>query len=142
LLNINSEIAGRVAKYGDIKEYFEKEGFILGGNWDYEGGYFDKELSQDIGETVYLRIPVMVEQGMLDDAEALVKFGTPFVVKHVVHTGSEEDQEQNAFMDQTGLSPLLNQFQTPIDTDGDIDMPEYWVEKSQEAINKILKHLQ
>lgn len=142
MLNINSEIAGRVAKYGDIKEYFEKEGFILGGNWDYKGGYFDKNLSQDNGETVYLRIPVMVEKGMLDDDEALLIFGEPFVIKHVVHTGTEEDQEQNAFMDQTGLSPLVNQFQSPIDTDGDIDMPEYWEEKSHETINKLLKHLQ
>jgi hypothetical protein len=141
MLAIQSEITGKRVKYGEIKDLFESEGFVLGGNWDYKGGYFDAVLAHEGGETFYLRIPVKVVDGALDDLEAELVFGEPLVLKHIVHTGVEEEQVQHPFLDETGVSALWNQFQPPLDPDDIIENKEKWMQKADEAIAKVMRYL-
>ena len=48
------------------------------------------------GESIFLRIPIYVLDGELDHSKALIEFGTPFVIKHVVNIGLDHDE--NSFL--------------------------------------------
>jgi hypothetical protein len=134
MLTISSEIEGKTIQYGVIKRSFWREGFGICGNWGYDGGFLDTILSRQGGETVYLRIPMVVLEGELDRADALVQFGTPFVVKHVVNEGLSEDI---GILDASGV---FSQFQEPLDRDGNLKGEKKWEEASQQAIQRILKY--
>lgn len=143
MLPIESDIQGKKVVYGDIAEPFRAEGFELGGNWGYNGGYFDKVLarSDDQSETVYLRLPVKVIQGALDQPGAHLVFGRPLVIKHVVHTGLEYSSNEHFLSDQAGLSPIWNQFQSPVDADGDLSGEERWKRTAQAYIDRIVPYV-
>ncbi|RKD24614.1 hypothetical protein BEP19_09580 [Ammoniphilus oxalaticus] len=133
MISFQSEIEGKEAQYGAIAEPFATEGFVLGGNWDYDGGYFDCALEKDgDGETIYLRLPAQVTRGQLDDAKANLKFLQPLLVRHVVHTG---------IADEVGSAGTLNQFQSPIETDGEIHAEDHRVAKAEQAIQRIMPFL-
>lgn len=141
---LQSGLEGQSAFYGDIKGPFDREGFSLGGNWEFEAGYFDKILAQDEEgqETIYLRLPVRVTWGQLDQRDAKLEFGTPLVVKHVVHVGLETSSNEHILMDQAGLSPFWNQFQTPVDQDGNLKDDDKWRAKAEQAIEKVMPYVE
>ncbi|GAB7387145.1 YugN-like family protein [Bacillaceae bacterium] len=134
MLRIRSEITGKSAYYGDVKDPFAREGFVLGGNWGYDGGYFDGVLFREGGETVYLRVPVVVREGELDRDDAMLEFQEPFIVKHVVNVGIDEG---SSVLDMTGLS----QFQEPVEQDGELGEADAWRTKGEEALARILRYL-
>lgn len=132
MISFQSEIEGKEAVFGEIVEPFAMEGFDLGGNWEYDGGYFDHALEQEGGETIYVRLPVEVTRGQLDDAQANLKFLRPLIVRHVVHTGIDDD---------VGSAGLMNQFQSPIEKDGDIYNEQQRIEKARQAIQRLLPYV-
>lgn len=135
MLNITSDIEGKTAYYGEIRQPFAEKDFHLNGNWEYHQAYFDKILDQNEGDTIYLRIPVQAEKGKLDQDDAFLRFGSPFVLNHVVNTGLSADSSP---LDSMGM----NQFQDPIDPDGRIDNETKWRQAAEKAINQILIHVQ
>lgn len=107
------------------------EGFVVGGNWDYDHGYFDRAL--DGVDKVYLRIPFRVTQGQFDgestNPNTYVQIGTPFVLKQLY----EEGLDQNA---DTGLlSGTVDQFQEPEDPDANVE--DRWVEKAKAVLSQV-----
>lgn len=76
----------------------------------------------------------MVE-GELDKSDAYIEFEKPYVIKHVVNVGLERDG--NSLLTTTGL----NQFQSPVDKDGNIFDKSKWVEFGEEAIGDILDQI-
>lgn len=143
MISFHSEIEGKEAYFGDIEDLFSQKGFVLGGNWEFDGGYFDYELDEEKGETVYLRVPVQVVQGQLDETGARLKFLTPLLVRHVVETGVSHD-DSLPLLDQMPMQAvsLVNQFQTPVETDGEIHNQEKRVEMAKEAIQRILPYVE
>ncbi|MCF6093085.1 YugN-like family protein [Microaerobacter geothermalis] len=142
MILIRSDIEGKEAVYKEIKEPFEKEGFSLGGGWGYEGGMMDAPLGQEEGKTIYLRIPIQVIEGALDHEDAKIRFGTPFIVNHVVQTGTMVDPTENPFFGTGGISSLTNQFTEPLDKDARIENEGEWTTKAEEYLSRIIRHLQ
>ncbi|RXT08156.1 YugN family protein [Ammoniphilus sp. CFH 90114] len=142
MISVPSEIEGKVATYGEIEDAFNREGFVLGGNWEYDKGYFDAALERDGGETIYLRVPVEVMEGELDDGGARLRFHQPFLVRHVVHTRNFSDSIPLVDQLPGQLNTLVNQFQTPAEVDGDIHDVDRRVEEARAAIAKILPYVQ
>lgn len=79
-----------------------------------------------------MRLPFQVLDGELDRKDAFIEFQKPFVIKHVVNLGLDEDE--NSLLTATGFS----QFQEPLDKDGYIHDKSKWEEFGEEAIGDIL----
>lgn len=136
MLKLETNIEGKHAQFGVIRDQIKESGFTLGSYWDYDKGFFDNILSKDDAESIYLRMPFKVIDGQLDSYNAHISFETPYVIKHIVHLGLEHDGSSLA--DATGLS----QFQTPIDKDGPIEDQVRWIRAGEEVVvNKVLPYL-
>ncbi len=126
---IASSLEGRESTFGQVRQALAPEGFTLA-NWEYDRGFFDKQL--DDKAMVYLRLPFEVTEGELDNAEARIRFGTPFVLKHVYQTGN--DPTIGYFASQT-VAPLVNQFQEPVDKDAPVD--PFWAEQAKRVVRRV-----
>jgi hypothetical protein len=141
VIQFQSEIVGKEAVYGEIKEPFEREGFTLGGNWDYGEAFFDAILEREKGETIYLRLPVHVVEGQLDDRDSRLSFEQPLLLRHVVHTGIDKDENLLALGAMPLTSSLMGQFQEPAVPDGEIHEQNLRLEKASQAIKRIMHYL-
>ena len=132
MLTLQTELEGKTASFGIVSDCIRGLGYNMGGNWDYDKGCFDHILCQEGGETIYIRIPFVVTNGELDNYEASIKFGTPYIIKHVVHVGLDRDGD--SLLDATGFS----QFQSPIDKDGKIINKNRWIHAGEVAVKDLL----
>lgn len=136
MLKLQTELEGKTAFFGDVKNSFEHLGYNLSGNWDYDKGSFDSILKRDKGETIYLRIPFFVRNGVLDEYDAAIEFQTPYVIKHVENIGLDEDK--HSLLTATGF----NQFQDPVEKDGKIKNKSKWEDAGEQAVKEIINYLQ
>jgi hypothetical protein len=136
MIKLETELEGKGARYADIVDKFKNHGFDIGGNWDYDHGMFDKTLADDGGEAIYLRVPFNVVDGNLDDNDARIVFGTPFMINHVADTGI--DDPDNAVLTSTGLE----QFKSPVDKDGPIEEKPKWVDEGEREISRLLGNIE
>ncbi|KRF21480.1 YugN family protein [Paenibacillus sp. Soil787] len=117
--------------FDSVREHLHEFDFALGGNWDYDHGYFDHYLDEE--HLVWLRIPFQVLTGRIDgDAEstdAIVEVGTPFVLKHVYNKGLDQGAEAETY------GALIDQFQTPLDPDAKIE--DKWVKEAAGLLHKV-----
>ncbi|MBE1555629.1 YugN family protein [Sporosarcina limicola] len=132
MLKLQTGLEGQRASFGVVSDCIRGLGYHLGGNWDYHKGCFDHTLCREGGETIYIRIPFSVRHGELDDYNASIEFGIPFVIKHVVHVGLDSDE--SSLVDATGFS----QFQEPIDTDGEIINKNRWIHAGEVAVKELM----
>jgi len=135
MLQFESELEGKHAEFGFLRDKLKDYGLSLGGYWDYDRGFFDGVLSKKDGETIYLRLPFVVISGMLDSDKAHIQFKTPYVIKHVVNLGLDFDDA--SLLDPTGFS----QFQDPVDKDGEIQNQQKWVQAGEQVVDKVLQYL-
>lgn len=133
MIPLDSSIINREEGFDQARHYLHKFDFTLGGNWDYDHGYFDRSL--DEANKVWLRIPFNVTHGALDgdtDAtNAIVRFGTPFVLKHIYNEGLDKEAQISTY------GALVNQFQEPVDKDAPVE--DEWVSKAKEILRKVEK---
>nr|WP_165971920.1 YugN-like family protein [Paenibacillus piri] len=131
MIAMESRIANREEAFDFVRQYLHEHQFSLGGNWDYEHGYFDRYL--DEARKVWLRIPFEVTHGALDgdasSTDAIVRFGSPFVLKHVYNEGLDEEAHVNTY------GALFNQFQEPLDRDAPVE--DKWVSKAEEVLRQV-----
>ncbi|QUW22935.1 hypothetical protein JSQ81_04990 [Sporosarcina sp. Marseille-Q4063] len=132
MLKLQTELEGKRATFGVVSDCIRDLGYHVGGNWDYDKGFFDHILCREGGETIYIRIPFFVTDGVLDEYDASIEFGTSFVIKHVVNVGLDSDD--SSLLDATGFS----QFQQPLDTDGKIIDKNRWIHAGEVAVQKLL----
>jgi hypothetical protein len=136
LIAIVSELENQVEGFVSLNDFFNRFQFTLGGNWDYDHGYFDRNL--DEANKVWLRIPFEVTSGTLDgisdESDAVVKLGTPFVLKHLYNEGLDPEAVPNVY------GSLINQFQEPIDKDADIET--YWIDQAKRILQEIEQSFQ
>lgn len=133
LIKLDTELEGKKAYFGQMRKLLQPFGFTLCGNWDYHRGKFDIALSRDGGETIYLRLPFHVVAGELDRANAYIEFMNPYLIKHVVNLGI--DRDENSLLSATGF----NQFQKPLDKDGNIIHENHWENIGLETINYVME---
>lgn len=135
MLKLQTEIEGKKAYFGHMKDMFRQLGYSFGGNWDYHKGKFDAILWREAGETIYLRVPFYVLHGELDHNNAYIEFKQPYVIKHVVNIGLDSDE--NSLITASGL----NQFQEPLDTDGQIRDKNKWETEGEKAIQQAVESI-
>lgn len=135
MLKLDTEIEGKRAYFGDVYKIFRSNGYTLCGNWEYDRGKFDMVLCREGGETIYVRVPFSVLEGELDSPRAFLEFRTPYVIKHVVNTGL--DWDENSLLSTTGF----NQFQKPLDKDGNITDKSRWEAAGEEVVQDVMSSL-
>jgi hypothetical protein len=131
MIALTSELEHQVEGFISLNDYLGKFEFTLGGNWDYNHGYFDRYL--DEAHKVWLRIPFEVTSGSMDgisdESDAVVKLGAPFVLKHLYNEGLDPEAVPNVY------GSLIDQFQEPIDKDAEVE--ECWIEQAEHIIKKV-----
>ncbi|MCR8633390.1 YugN-like family protein [Paenibacillus radicis (ex Xue et al. 2023)] len=131
MIPLKFELVDREEAFDEVRNYLHEFDFSLGGNWDYEHGYFDRSL--DEANKVWLRIPFEVTHGALDgdadSTDAIIHLGTPFVLKHVYNEGLDKEAKVNF----TGA--LIDQFQEPVDKDAPVEAQ--WVDKAQDLLSQV-----
>ena len=131
MIPLESVIEGKSAIYGNALKLFQAEGMDIGGGWEYDHGMFDAILYRRNETTIYLRVPFVVLDGMMDASNTLIRFQTPFVIKHVMNIGLDEEESPVATV--TGLE----QFSAPEDPDAPIDRQEEFAIAAQTKLNQL-----
>jgi hypothetical protein len=131
MIPISSVLESREKHFLETKELLESQQFTLGGNWEYDGGSFDRSL--DEASKVWLRIPFDVITGHIDmddtDTEATIKLGTPYVLKHLYREGNDPEASVRV------VGALFDQFQSPSDPDAEVE--SQWVEQARKTMNEV-----
>lgn len=135
MLELETELDGKHAHFGTVRDYIKDHGFTFGGNWEYDRGSFDNILHRQEGETIYLRVPFKVISGQLDSYDTHIIFQKPYLIKHVANVGLEHDG--SSLMDATGFS----QFQSPVDQDGQIQNKNKWAQAGEQLVEKVLPYV-
>ncbi|WP_127570310.1 YugN family protein [Paenibacillus xylaniclasticus] len=128
MIALRSDIEFTECEFAEAKEKLEREQFTLGGNWDYDRGTFDRYLDDE--RKVWLRLPFEVITGSIDvdraDNNASIKFGTPFVLKHLYQEGNDEEATVRL------AGSVFDQFQSPADPDARVEA--VWIDKAKHAL--------
>lgn len=131
MIAFSSQLENRTEDFVNVSHYLDKFEFTLGGNWDYEHGYFDRYL--DEAHKVWLRIPFTVISGTMDglsdESDAVVRLGTPFVLKHIYNEGLDSEATPRIY------GALFDQFQNPVDKDAEIETK--WVTQAKELMMQV-----
>lgn len=129
--SLETPLEHQTAAFDALRDTLAGFDFSLGGNWDYDHGYFDRSL--DEAQKVYLRIPFKVTNGNHDleneESGATIEIGKPFVLKHVYNEGLDPKAEAETY------GAMIDQFQTPLDPDDEVESE--WVAKSKELLRKV-----
>ncbi|WP_066192609.1 MULTISPECIES: YugN family protein [Gracilibacillus] len=124
---LESTVTDRTFDYQKAKGILEGQGFSLGGSWDYQHGSFDYKLANDDGYH-FLRIPFRAIRGEVEQ-DAVIVIDSPFILTHRYQNDNDSTAESGV------LQASFNQFQTPIDKDGDI--PSKYVEHAKVVLNNM-----
>lgn len=132
MIRVESKLSGIETDYKTLQETLERNGFTLGGNWEYSKGCYDRALDGE-KQTVWLRIPFDVPNGNFDpsasDERTRLTIGTPVVVKHQYNEGDDHSSETGV------ISGLVNQFQPPTDPNAPVD--EQYVKKAEAIVREL-----
>ncbi len=130
MIPLDSSLIDSTMSYEEASHALKQQAFTLGGNWDYDHGSFDKAL--DDKHQVWLRLPFSVTSGELEgdreEQRTEIKFGQPFLLRHVYQEGLDATAD---FMTYSGL---INQFQDPVDPDGELG-PE-WMDTGRRVLKE------
>lgn len=132
MIPLTSSLEQREAPFTYWSDYLRQHEFTLGGNWEYDHGFFDRYL--DEAHKAWLRIPFQVTGGAFDgdsaDSDAVVTLGKPFVLKHLYNEGLDIEASPKVY------GSLLDQFQEPVDKDAEVDS------RSLERAKQILRDIE
>jgi hypothetical protein len=125
---IKSKIENEYIALNEAEEALKGLGFSYGGNWEYDHGYFDYKLDDEVGYT-FLRIPFKATEGELDKRETVIQLGEPFVLTHKYQIGLDDNVGAGS------VSGSFNQFAEPQDPDATID--KKWLPIAADLVKKV-----
>ncbi|TCP26592.1 YugN-like protein [Scopulibacillus darangshiensis] len=128
---IDSRLSGQEFSLIELENKLKPLGYVIGGNWDYDHGYFDYKIKEDEGY-IYLRLPFQAINGMLDQDGAVVSLGEPFILRHKYRKGPDDH------VDVGSVTASINQFQTPVEKDAGSDK---YLGVGRELVNKLESEL-
>ncbi|CAM4355106.1 YugN family protein [Paenibacillus tarimensis] len=132
MIPISSSLENSSHEFTEVRNLLKDYKFSLGGNWDYKSGFFDRFLDEE-AHKVWLRLPFEVTSGNIDEdreeLDAKIRFGQPFVLKHLYNEGIEHDATPRVF------GALFDQFQHPLDPDAPVE--DKWLQKGEEVLRQI-----
>ncbi|MFS0863726.1 YugN-like family protein [Fredinandcohnia sp. 179-A 10B2 NHS] len=128
MIPIPSRLEGETFQLFKLEKELKPLGYAIGGNWDYDHGYFDYKISAEDGYQ-YLRIPFGAVDGQLDQDGAVVQLARPFLLSHQFQAGTDDDAVIGNF------SAAINQFQEPETPDA--EFPSKYVELGKALVEEL-----
>ncbi|HZG74103.1 MAG TPA: YugN-like family protein [Chondromyces sp.] len=128
MIELSSSVEGKQYRLYDLEQKLKPLGFDIGGNWDYDHGYFDYKIDDRVGYQ-FLRIPFSAIDGQLDTEGVTVELGRPFLLSHKYQEGLDDLVTTGAF------SGSVNQFAEPVDKDA--SFPEKYIEEGKRLVSKV-----
>lgn len=128
MYEIPSKIEGERFDLFDLEKALKPIGYSIGGNWDYDRGFFDYKIDDSNGDQ-YLRIPFIAVDGQLDAPKCTVAMGRPFLLLHQYEAGLDEEVDSGVF------TASFNQFQEPEKKDAPV--PERFIEVGREMVAEV-----
>ncbi|WP_244535149.1 YugN family protein [Gracilibacillus kekensis] len=128
LLELDSTVENKVFFYREVKRILEKEGYALGGAWEYDHGYFDYKLANDEGYH-FLRVPFHSLKGEIENDNAVIQMDKPYILTH------RYQDDVDAYAESSVIQASFNQFQTPVEKDADIPTP--YIEKGKIVLQNL-----
>ncbi|KAB2334694.1 hypothetical protein F7731_13030 [Cytobacillus depressus] len=113
MIEIPSEIDGKSFDLYKLEQKLKPIGYAIGGNWDYEKGYFDYKIDNEEGYQ-FLRVPFTAIDGQLDERGCTVRLGRPFLLSHLYEDGLDDHAQSAVF------SGSFNQFSEPVEKDAHV----------------------
>ncbi|MBB6446234.1 YugN-like family protein [Bacillus benzoevorans] len=110
---IPSKLEGMQFDLYDLELSLKPLGYTIGGNWDYDHGYFDYKFN-DEDSYQFVRLPFRAIEGQLDSPGCKVVLGRPFVLSHRYQEGLDDHAMIGNF------SASINQFSEPVDPDASL----------------------
>ncbi|MEW9502027.1 YugN-like family protein [Jeotgalibacillus marinus] len=133
MIEVKSSLKGFKTTLYKLETILKPLGFSIGGNWEYDHGYFDYPLSKE-GSYVYVRIPFTAIEGELDRPGVVVELGTPFILGHQYQAGVDEEATVGT------VTASFNQFQQP--TDPDTEIPNEFEKEGRVIIQRVEQAIQ
>jgi YugN-like family len=128
VIELSSTIEGKHYQLYKLEQLLKPLGYTIGGNWDYDHGYFDYKIDDEVGYQ-FLRVPFKAVDGQLDSRGATVEFGKPFLLGHKYQRGLDDYATAGDF------SGTVNQFSEPQDPDASI--PDKYVDIGRELVKEL-----
>ncbi|WP_216830952.1 YugN-like family protein [Alkalihalobacterium elongatum] len=127
MIQLNSAIENKQFKLQHLEEKLKPLGYVIGGNWDYDHGFFDYKVDQTVGNYVFLRVPFKAVDGELDQKGVKVELGKPFLLNHDFQESLDDNiLEYNSFM---------NQFAEPENKDAEV--PQDMITSGQSLVQEL-----
>ncbi len=136
MILLQSAIENFKGDFIQLDRLFNEKGFVLGGGYEYDHGYYDKALDWEENKEhrAYLRVPVTAIDGSIGTRTATLQIGKPFILKHVYQT--QENNPVNAGL----ISSTFNQFAEPEDPDARLESK--WIQRGQSELEQLEHHFQ
>ncbi|WP_184663330.1 YugN-like family protein [Texcoconibacillus texcoconensis] len=126
MITLPSKVENQTFLLNDIEKQIKPLGYVIGGNWDYEHGYFDYKM-EDNGSYLFVRVPFQAVEGELDQQGVEVKLGRPFLLSHKYQSGLDDWVDDE--------SALVNQFSEPVDKDA--PFPKEWIDTGRAHVHEL-----
>ncbi|MCD8510286.1 MAG: YugN-like family protein [Bacillus sp. (in: Bacteria)] len=127
MIEVPSSIENREYKLIELENKLKPLGYVIGGGWEYDHGYFDYKLD-DEGSYLFVRLPFTAVNGELDTKGVEVRLGRPFLLAHQYESGLDHDNEEDP-------NPLINQFAAPDNPDAHI--PAEWIQTGKQYVREL-----
>ncbi len=128
MIELSSKLEGQHFDLYKLEQLVKPLGYDIGGNWDYDHGYFDYKIDDEVGYQ-FLRVPFVAVDGQLDSRGCTVEIGKPFLLSHKYQIGLDDHAETGTF------SGSINQFSEPQDPDA--SFPEEYVAVGKELVKEL-----
>lgn len=88
-------VDGLIVDFKPLTELMERNGFILGGAWDYERVTYDYKMNApEKNITYYIRIQGYAIEGDVDRGDAVIRLMTPLLGRHYYPHGVEYGEQE------------------------------------------------
>ncbi|UTR11573.1 YugN-like family protein [Evansella sp. LMS18] len=128
MIELQSQIENKEYKLIDLENKLKPLGYVVGGGWEYDHGYFDYKIDEDEQGYLFLRLPFTSVDGELDTKGVQVRLGRPFLLAHNFEAGLDHTNSDDP-------NPLFNQFSAPVDPDG--KFPEEFINTGKEYLEEL-----
>ncbi|RWZ54864.1 hypothetical protein EQV77_12100 [Halobacillus fulvus] len=130
MISLSSPITNMEFTFTELERDLASLNFKLADNWDYEHGYFDYKLADEVGYQ-FLRLPFEVVSGSLDTPTdyATVRMKEPFLLSHKYNPGLDDNVREG------NIRAIFDQFSEPVDKDA--SFPEEKISAGREQLAEV-----
>ncbi|AQX53384.1 YugN-like family protein [Priestia flexa] len=133
MIELASKLEGELFKLYVLEQTLKPLGYVIGGNWDYDHGFFDYKINDEVGYQ-FLRIPFQAMDGQLDSQGTTVQIGKPYLLSHKYQIGLDDNVHVG------NVNASFNQFAEPQDPDA--QFPEEYLSLGKELVKEAEEALQ